>query len=204
VKFSDASRTIPWRPAARSRHARQRGAISRSARWQAHCSEGRQRRPGVRSIASLEAIMKLTRWDPLRELDDLSSRLSRVFAQPLSARLAGEGDTFADWAPAIDVQETDSEYLVKADLPEVKKDDVKISVQEGVLAVEGERQQEKQEKGKTFHRIERSYGKFVRRLSVPTDVDQQKVSAEFKDGVLNVHLPKSPSAKPRTIDIKVS
>jgi HSP20 family protein len=148
--------------------------------------------------------MRLTRWDPLRELDEMSSRLSRIFAQPLSARLTGDGETFADWAPAIDVQETESEYLVKADLPEVKKDDVKISVQDGVLAVEGERRQEKEEKGKTFHRVERSYGKFVRRLSVPTDVDQQKVSAEFKDGVLNVHLPKSPSAKPRAIDVKVS
>jgi HSP20 family protein len=148
--------------------------------------------------------MKLTRWDPLRELDDLSGRLSRILAQPVSARLTGESDTFAEWAPAIDVQETDAEYLVKADLPEVKKEDVKISVQDGVLAVEGERKHEKEEKGKTFHRVERSYGKFVRRLSVPTDVDQQKVSAEFKDGVLNVHLPKSPAAKPRTIDVKVS
>jgi hypothetical protein len=91
---------------------------------------------------------------------------------------------FADWAPAIDVQETDGEYLIKADLPAVKREDVKVSVEDGILAVEGERQQEKEEKGKKFHRIERSYGKFVRRVSVPSDVDQAHVAAEFKDGVL--------------------
>jgi len=147
--------------------------------------------------------MRLTRWDPFRELEDMSSRLNRIFGQPLTTRPEG-GESFADWTPAIDVQETDTEYLVKADLPDVKRDDVKISVQDGVLAVEGERKQEQEEKGKTFHRIERSYGKFVRRLLVPTDVDQTKVAADFKDGVLNVHLPKSPIATPRTIDVKVS
>jgi HSP20 family protein len=93
---------------------------------------------------------------------------------------------------------------VKADLPAVKKEDVKVSLEDGVLAIEGERKQEKEEKGKKFHRIERSYGKFVRRLAVPTDADPQKASAEFKDGVLNVHLPKSPAAKPRSIDVNVS
>ncbi len=158
-------------------------------------------RRGVSRI--VEGIMRLTRWDPFRELEDMSSRLNRLFGQPLSTRPEG-GESFADWAPAIDVQETEAEYLVKADLPDVKREDVKISVQDGVLAVEGERRQEKEEKGKTFHRIERSYGRFVRRLSVPTDVDQTRLTAEFKDGVLNVHLPKSPIAKPQTIDVKVT
>lgn len=111
---------------------------------------------------------------------------------------------FADWAPAIDVQESDSEYLVKADLPAVKREDVKVSVEDGILAVEGERKQEREEKNKKYHRIERSYGKFVRRLAVPTDVDALKVAAEFKEGVLSVHLPKSPAAKPRTVDVKVN
>jgi HSP20 family protein len=104
----------------------------------------------------------------------------------------------------MDVQETDQEYLVKADLPEVKKEDVKVDVQEGVLTIEGERKQEKEEKNKKFHRIERSYGKFVRRLAMPGDVDAAKAAAEFKDGVLQVHLPKSPTSKPRTIDVKVA
>lgn len=149
--------------------------------------------------------MNLVRWDPFRELEDMSTRLNRLFNQPFTRRFGEEdGMAFADWAPAIDVQETDKEYLLKADLPEVKRDDVKVDVKDGVLSVEGERKQEKEEKGKKFHRIERSYGKFVRRLTLPVDVDEQKIAAEFKDGVLNVHLPKSATAKPHTIDIKVA
>jgi HSP20 family protein len=149
--------------------------------------------------------MNIVRWDPFRELEEVSSRLNRFFGQPAVRRGAeDESAFFADWAPAVDVQETETEYLVKADLPEVKKEDVKVDIKEGILSVEGERRQEKEEKGKKFHRIERSYGKFVRRLAVPTDVDEQKVGAEFKDGVLQVHLPKTAAAKPRAIDIKVA
>ena len=99
---------------------------------------------------------------------------------------------------------TDTEYLVKTDLPDLKKEDVKVAIQDGVLSLEGERKQEKEEKTKKYHRVERSYGTFVRRLSVPADVDQQKVQAEFKDGVLTVHMPKSASAKPRSIDVTVA
>lgn len=149
--------------------------------------------------------MNLVRWDPVRELEEMSSRLNRFFGQQ-PARQGGsdvDGAFFADWTPAIDVQETDKEYLLKADLPDVKKDNVKVDVKDGVLTVEGERRQEREEKGKKFHRIERSYGKFVRRLALPTDVDDQKIAAEFKDGVLNVHMPKSASAKPRAINIKI-
>jgi HSP20 family protein len=148
--------------------------------------------------------MNLVRWDPFRELEDMSARLNRIFDQPPARRTgADDGVAFADWAPAVDVQETEKEYLVKADLPDVKKDDVKVDIRDGVLTVEGERKQEKEEKGKRFHRIERSYGKFVRRLALPTDVDEQKIGAEFKDGVLNVHIPKSEAAKPRSIDVKI-
>jgi HSP20 family protein len=148
--------------------------------------------------------MNMTRWDPFRELEEMHGRVNRLLGQSTHRGTTEEGESFADWAPALDVEESDREYLVKADLPAVKKEDVKVSLEDGVLAIEGERKQEKEEKGKKFHRIERSYGKFVRRLAVPTDADPQKVSAEFKDGVLNVHLPKSPAAKPRSIDVKVS
>jgi HSP20 family protein len=149
--------------------------------------------------------MKLTRWDPMRELDDMTMRLSRMFAQLPSRLSGGDGDgLFADWAPAIDVQETDQEYLIKADLPDVKREDVKVAIEDGVLAVEGERRQEKEEKETKFHRVERSYGRFVRRLAMPTDIDPQKVAADFKNGVLSIHLPKSAAAKPRAIDVKVA
>ncbi len=149
--------------------------------------------------------MSLVRWDPFRELEEVSGRLNRLFNQPLARRMADdEGTLFADWAPAVDVQETDGEYLIKADLPEVKKEDVTVEIQDGMLSVRGERRQEKEEKGKKFHRVERAYGRFERRLAVPQEVDAQKVAAEFKDGVLKVHLPKSATAKPKTIDVKVS
>lgn len=149
--------------------------------------------------------MHLTRWDPFRELEDMSTRLNRIFGQPAAKELADNGGlSLAAWTPAIDVQETDAEFLIKADLPEVKKDDVKVEVQDGTLSVSGERRQEKEEKGKRFHRVERAYGRFERRLSLPTDVDPTKIAAEFKDGVLQVHLPKSPTAKPQSIAVKVS
>jgi len=112
--------------------------------------------------------------------------------------------SFSGWSPAVDVQETDKEYLIKADLPDVKKEDVKVELLDGTLTIEGERQQEKEEKGKTFHKIEREYSKFLRRFAMPSEVDASKVQADFKNGVLNVHLPKSATAKPKAIDVKVS
>jgi HSP20 family protein len=146
--------------------------------------------------------MNLIRFDPFRELDDMSSRLNRLFGRPANG--GEEADGFGTWSPAIDVQETDKEYLVKADLPAVNKTDLKINVEDGILTVEGERKQEKEETGKKFHRVERVYGRFVRRLSVPSDVDGTKVAADFKEGVLSVHMPKSVVAKPRTVEVKVT
>jgi len=149
--------------------------------------------------------MNLTRWDPFRELEEMSNRLNRFFEQPMVRQLADTGGlSLAEWTPAVDVQETDGEYLIKADLPDVKKDDVKVEVQDGMISVSGERKQEKEEKGKRFHRVERAYGRFERRLSLPGEVDAKKIAAEFKEGVLLVHLPKSPTARPQTIDIKAS
>jgi HSP20 family protein len=148
--------------------------------------------------------MKMMRWDPFRELEDMSARLNRFFGQVPGRTTEEEGGVLADWSPAVDVEETDKEYLIKADLPAVKKEDVKVDIEDGILTVQGERRQEKEEKNKRVHRMERSYGKFVRRMSVPLDVDQQKAAAEFRDGVLNVHLPKTNGAKPRAVDIKVA
>jgi HSP20 family protein len=147
--------------------------------------------------------MKMMRLDPFREFESLSNRLNQAFGAGL-VRQPNEDSTFADFAPPMDIEETEHEYLMKADLPEVKKEDVKVGIQNGVLSLEGERRQEKEEKNKTYHRVERVYGKFVRRMAVPTDVDEQKVGAEFKNGVLTVRLPKSAAAKPKTIDVKVA
>lgn len=148
--------------------------------------------------------MNMVRFDPFKELEDMSTRLGRLAGLTPRMTTDVDGAFFADWAPAMDVQETDKEYLIKADLPDVKKEEVKVGIEDGVLSVEGERKLEKEEKGRKFHRIERAYGKFVRRMTVPTDVDATKVVAEFKDGVLNVHLPKSAVSKPKMIDVKVA
>jgi HSP20 family protein len=138
------------------------------------------------------------------ELEDMQKRLNRLFGEAPSPNNGDDGLFFANWSPAIDIEETDREYLVKADLPDVKKEDVKVELLDGSLTIEGERKQEREEKGKRFHRVERAYGKFVRRFGLPNEVDASKAQAEFKEGVLNVHLPKSPTIKPKVVDIRVS
>jgi HSP20 family protein len=144
--------------------------------------------------------MQLTRWNPFVELDEIQQRLNRLFLE----RTTKSGETnFADFMPAVDIEETDTEFIVKADLPDVKKEELKVHVQDGVLTIEGERKQQKEEKGKRFHKIEREYGRFVRRFALPTDVNSEKVRAEFKDGVLSVALPKAPAVTPKMIDVKV-
>lgn len=150
--------------------------------------------------------MAIVKWDPFRELEEMSERLNRVFNRPALSR-AGNGKetmTAADWSPVVDVMETEKDYVIKAELPEVKKDDVKITVQDGVLTIHGERKSETEEKGKRFHRIERAYGTFVRSFSVPDSVDEANVTAEFTDGVLSLRLPKTEKARPRAIEVKVS
>ena len=148
--------------------------------------------------------MNIAKWNPVRELEDMQTRLNRFFADVPVRRPEGEGLFFADWAPAVDIQETEKEYLIKAELPEMKKEDVKVDVLDGVLTIEGERTQEKEEKGKKFHKTERSYGRFVRQFVLPAEVEATKVQAEYKDGVLSVRLPKAAVAKPKAIDVKVA
>ncbi|MCC7381727.1 MAG: Hsp20/alpha crystallin family protein [Deltaproteobacteria bacterium] len=144
--------------------------------------------------------MSLVRWDPFRELEDMSTRLNRIFNRPTEGK---ELMRFADWFPAVDIQETNEEYVIKAELPEIPKEDLKVTVKEGVLAIEGERKQEKEEKGKKFHRIERSYGTFFRSFTLPEDVNAEKLIANYKDGLLMLRLPKAPVAKPKAIEVKV-
>jgi HSP20 family protein len=153
-------------------------------------------------------IMKtLTTWNPFRELDEVQNRLSTLFGgfPSFAFRFPTNGKSvkLPDWSPLVDITEDDHEYLFKADLPEMKKDDVKVTVENGILSIFGERKTEKEEKNKRYHRIERSFGTFKRTFTVPEDADANKIAAEFRDGVLTVHLPKSPVAKPKPIDVKV-
>ena len=101
-------------------------------------------------------------------------------------------------------QSTDKEYLIKAELPEIKKEDVKVTVENGLLTISGQRKLEKEEKGRKYHRVERSYGSFVRSFTLPDNADGNKVNAEFKEGVLKVHVGKSENARPKQIEVKVS
>jgi HSP20 family protein len=128
-----------------------------------------------------------------------------LFGRPVARSEAGHDTlTTVDWAPSVDISETDNEYVIKAEIPEVKKEDVKVTVEDGQLTIQGERKQEKEEKGKRFHRVERSYGSFMRSFGVPDNVDESKAKAEFKDGMLTLTLPKSEKAKPRALEVKIS
>jgi len=126
----------------------------------------------------------------------------------LSASRQGENArqslTAPDWVPAVDISEDANEYLIKADLPEINKDDVKVSVENGVLTFKGERRFENEEHETKYHRRERSYGSFLRGFAIPEDADPEKVSAEFKDGLLVIRLPKSEAEKPKLIQVQVN
>jgi len=149
--------------------------------------------------------MNVVRWDPFRELEEVSDKLNRLFSRPAARRDNGqESMTVADWIPMVDISETDAEFQIKAELPEIRKEDVKITLQQGVLTIQGQRAQEREERGRRYHRIERAYGTFARTFTLPDYVDDTNVKAEFKEGVLILHVPKSEKAKPKAIEVKVS
>jgi len=141
-----------------------------------------------------------------RELEHLSDRLNRFLTgqRPSNARGQEETMALADWAPAVDVIETDGEFQIRAELPGVEKDGVKLSVEDRILMITGRREQEKEEKGKRYHKVERAYGSFARSFTLPDTVDDQKLTAEFKNGVLTVRLPKSEKARPKSIEVTVT
>lgn len=148
---------------------------------------------------------RTTRWDPFRELADFEKGLERFFERAPATRLTDdEPITARTWEPAVDITEDEKEYLVTAELPEVKKEEVKVTVEDHVLRITGERKFEKEEKGKKYHRVERGYGTFLRAFTMPEGADDTKVTAEFKDGVLRVHLPKNGAAKAKTVKVPVA
>jgi len=156
----------------------------------------------MNTLTRWKPLSTFSRWNPFKEMEDMEKR----FASMLPS-LTGNGEsetlTVAEWSPSVDISEDDREYTVKAELPEVKKEDVKVNVENGVLTITGERKFEKEEKNKKYHRIERAYGNFTRSFTLPEAVKADKVSAEFKDGVLHVRLPKDESARPKSVEIKV-
>lgn len=147
----------------------------------------------------------IVRWDPFRELEEIHNRLTGIFDRtPMRRDDRRESiSAAAEWAPMVDISEDNKSYSVKVELPEMKREDIKVNVENGVLAVSGERKFEKEEKDRKYHRVERSYGSFLRSFSLPDNADASQVSAQYRDGVLTVNVAKSEKAKPRTVEVKV-
>lgn len=145
--------------------------------------------------------MSLIKWEPLREIEDMFDRYTRAMGWP--SNRGQELISTGDWSPRVDITESDGEFVIKAEIPDVKKEDVKVSVENGVLTIQGERKQEKEEKGNKFHKIERYFGSFTRSFSLPTNVDGAQTKATFKDGMLNLQIPKTAEERPKAIEVKV-
>jgi HSP20 family protein len=141
--------------------------------------------------------MKLTPWEPLRELDDFFHHYANLAGRSL---LRNDGRS---WSPAANISETEQEYLIKAELPEVKREDIKVTLQNGIITLSGERKQEKETRDENEIRVESIYGTFLRSFSLPDNVDPDKVQAEAKDGVLRIRIPKTGPGKPRSVSVNV-
>jgi HSP20 family protein len=146
--------------------------------------------------------MSLVRWEPFRAMDEMFSRYPAFLGRWPS--FTAEAEKQLDWAPSVDISETGEEFLIRASLPAVSKEDVKVTVEGGMLTLSGERRQQEEEKGEKFHKVETWYGKFSRSFALPDAVDEAAIRAESKDGVLTIHVPKTrvESKKPTTIKVQ--
>lgn len=147
--------------------------------------------------------MPIVKYAPFTETEDFPTGL-RLFQDSINRLLSGDGMTTRPWAPAVDILETENELVLKADIPGVELKDVDIQVENGTLTVKGERKFERDENNKGFHRLERSYGSFVRYFTLPDTVDVEHVKATYEAGVLTIMLPKKEIAKPKSIKVQVS
>ena len=140
--------------------------------------------------------MTLARWNPFREIDDVFDRYSTGLLKPT-------GDSSQTWSPLADITETEEAFHVKAELPGVKKEDVDVSLSNGVLTLKGERKTEEETKDEKQHRIERFHGTFVRRFDLPDNIDQGAITAEYVDGVLSLTIPKTKKTTPETTKVEI-
>ena|ERR1035437_9915750 len=143
--------------------------------------------------------MNIVRWEPLREMDEFFRR----YAPARSRGIASKNGEEVSWMPAANISETNKEYLIKAELPEMKKEDVNITLQNGVITIAGERKHIKEDNDENTLRVESVYGMFSRSFALPDGIDSSAIRAESKDGILSVHIPKTPAVMPKRIDIKV-
>ena len=148
----------------------------------------------------------LITWNQLREMEEATQNRLTRFLGGFPNR-TGDGETHSltvsDWSPEVDISQDDHGYMLKADLPEMKKDDVRVTVEDDVLCVSGERKTVKEDQKRKFDRIERSFGNFRRSFTLPEDADSTNVTAEFRDGVLKVHLPTTTKARSKAFEVKV-
>ena len=147
--------------------------------------------------------MAIVRWRPFRDLVSIQDEMNRLFDDFFGRPLARTEWTEGVWSPTVDVSEDKDNMIIKAEMPGMKKEDVKISIQDNVLTLKGEKKQEKEEKDKNYHRVERSYGSFCRSFQLPTSVKTDKIKANYRDGVLNITLPKTEEVKPKQIPISI-
>ncbi len=145
--------------------------------------------------------MSLIRWEPFGDVDMLFNRLMPAGFARFAA--AGNGKK-VEWSPSADISETDKEYVIRAELPAVKKEDVQVTYDEGMITIKGERKQQKDEKNEKFHRVESFYGSFERSFSLPENANAETIRCESKDGILTVHIPKTEAVqhKPKQIAIQ--
>ncbi|MCK4755421.1 Hsp20/alpha crystallin family protein [candidate division WOR-3 bacterium] len=142
----------------------------------------------------------LTKWEPFSDLVSLRDDMDRFF-ETFFGQHPEDREGF--WTPILDIEESNGNIVVKAEIPGMEKDEIKVSVRNNMLSISGERKQEIETKDKTFHRIERSYGKFSRTITLPSEIDADKIKAAYKDGVLNIVLPKPESMKPKQIEVEI-
>ena len=149
--------------------------------------------------------MTLIRFEPFREMDGLFARYNPFFSRSVAAHQdsVGEGDSPA-WTPVANISETETAYLIKAELPEVNKEDVKVTVNEDVITISGERRKEAEQQDEKVHRVESFYGNFSRSFRLPENADVAAIQAESRNGVLKVRVPKTPAPKPRTVEVQVN
>jgi HSP20 family protein len=147
--------------------------------------------------------MPIVKYNPFVDTDDFPTGL-RLFQDTINRVFSDQAATARPWAPAVDILETENDLVLKADVPGVELKDIDIQIENGTLTLKGERKFEKEEQKKGYHRLERSYGSFVRYFTLPDTVDAEKVHADFSSGVLTVTLPKKEIAKPRSVKVQVS
>jgi HSP20 family protein len=152
-----------------------------------------------RHLQSLQVMNQIVQWNPLHDLDQMHRRLTTLMNSESHNGSGPEGD----WSPIVDITEDDSGYLIKAELPGVKKNDIHVTFENGLLTLRGERKFEREEKNRKYHRIEREYGAFTRTFELPENVDASKLTAAYEDGLLTVTVAKSEAAKPKRIEVRV-